>query len=108
MQHHIATLVLECLQHPCYSPDLAPSDFHLFPALKKNLAGMHFGSNAEGKQAVKRFFLMPYIQSPELFLDDFLKLIKRNMASKNTEWKETVLEEWSKIYMTVLGKSLPL
>ncbi|GFY26580.1 histone-lysine N-methyltransferase SETMAR [Trichonephila clavipes] len=34
-QNHIATVGLECLYH---SPDLAPSDFHLFPALTKNLA----------------------------------------------------------------------
>ncbi|GFU04113.1 histone-lysine N-methyltransferase SETMAR [Trichonephila clavipes] len=33
-QSHIATLGLERLYH---SPDVAPSDFHLFLALKKNL-----------------------------------------------------------------------
>jgi len=32
--------------HPSYSPDLAPSDYHLFPGLKKQLKG-HFLSNAE-------------------------------------------------------------
>ena len=25
----------EILEHPTYSPDLAPSDFHLFPNMKK-------------------------------------------------------------------------
>ena len=25
----------QCLYHPPYSPDLAPSDYHLFPGLKK-------------------------------------------------------------------------
>ena len=25
----------EILEHPSYSPDLAPSDFHLFPNMKK-------------------------------------------------------------------------
>ncbi|GFV60481.1 histone-lysine N-methyltransferase SETMAR [Trichonephila clavipes] len=34
-QNHIATVGLERLY---YSLDLAPSDFHLFPALTKNLA----------------------------------------------------------------------
>ncbi|GFX83382.1 hypothetical protein TNCV_909001 [Trichonephila clavipes] len=48
------------LHHPPYSTDLTPSDFHLFLALK--LAGRPFGSNAEVKQAAKRFFRM---QSPE-------------------------------------------
>ncbi|GFW55103.1 hypothetical protein TNCV_2787181 [Trichonephila clavipes] len=38
--------------------DLAPSDFYLFLALKKNLAGRRFKSNAEVKQSVKRFLRM--------------------------------------------------
>ncbi|XP_071083734.1 histone-lysine N-methyltransferase SETMAR-like [Haliotis cracherodii] len=40
------TAVQECgyelLPHPPYSPDLAPSDFHLFPRLKKHLRGRRF------------------------------------------------------------------
>jgi len=35
-------LVFHCLDHPPYSPDLAPSDYHLFPGLKKQLKGRHF------------------------------------------------------------------
>ncbi|GFV29988.1 hypothetical protein TNCV_3100651 [Trichonephila clavipes] len=58
MQNHIATLGWKRLYH---SPDLIPSDFHLCPALKKNLAGRRFGSNSEVKQAVKRVF---HVQSP--------------------------------------------
>ncbi|GFY15653.1 histone-lysine N-methyltransferase SETMAR [Trichonephila clavipes] len=72
MQNYIETLDWECLHHPPYSPDLAPSDFHLFPALKKNLAKRRFVSNTEVKQAVKRFRM----QSPEFLLEGFLKLIK--------------------------------
>lgn len=37
----------ELLQHPPYSPDLAPSDYFLFPNLKKWLGGKRFGSNEE-------------------------------------------------------------
>jgi hypothetical protein len=29
----------EVFEHPAYSPDLAPSDFHLFPKLKEFLGG---------------------------------------------------------------------
>jgi histone-lysine N-methyltransferase SETMAR len=29
-------LGFHCLDHPPYSPDLAQSDYHLFPGLKKN------------------------------------------------------------------------
>ena len=35
----------EVLPHPPYSPDMAPSDFYLFPKLKSNLRGTQFGSN---------------------------------------------------------------
>jgi histone-lysine N-methyltransferase SETMAR len=37
-----------------YSPDLAPSDFHLFPKLKEFLGGRHFKSD-EVKDAVKEW-----------------------------------------------------
>ena len=29
-------------EHPAYSPDLAPSDFFLFPKIKEILKGRHF------------------------------------------------------------------
>ena len=32
----LAYLGFHCLDHPPYSTDLAPSDYHLFPGLKKN------------------------------------------------------------------------
>ncbi|GFN81117.1 histone-lysine N-methyltransferase SETMAR [Plakobranchus ocellatus] len=32
----------EILLHPAHSPDLAPSDFHLFGPLKRHLGGMAF------------------------------------------------------------------
>jgi len=40
-------LGFQCLDHPHYSPDLAPSDYHLFPGLKKQLKGCHFSSDVE-------------------------------------------------------------
>jgi histone-lysine N-methyltransferase SETMAR len=33
--------------HPPYSSDLAPSVYHLFPGLKKQLKGRHLSSDAE-------------------------------------------------------------
>jgi len=35
----------ELLPHPPYSPDLAPSDFCLFPLLIKDFSGTHFSSD---------------------------------------------------------------
>ena len=43
------TAVTECgfeiLPRPPYSPDMAPSDFYLFPKLKSRLRGTQYGSN---------------------------------------------------------------
>ncbi|XP_014481491.1 PREDICTED: histone-lysine N-methyltransferase SETMAR-like [Dinoponera quadriceps] len=46
----------DLLGHPPYSPDLAPSDFHLFPNLKKFVSGKHFASNEEVERAVDEYF----------------------------------------------------
>jgi len=46
-QKKLAYLGFQCLDHPPYSTDLAPSDYHLFPGLKKQLKGCHFLSDAE-------------------------------------------------------------
>jgi histone-lysine N-methyltransferase SETMAR len=43
----LAYLGFQRLDHPPYSPDLAPSDCHLFPGLKNKLNGQHFSSDAE-------------------------------------------------------------
>ena len=45
-QKKLAYLGFQCLDHPPYSPDLAPSDHHLFPGLRKQLKGRHFSSDA--------------------------------------------------------------
>ena len=37
----------ELIPHPAYSLDLAPSDYFLFPNLKKDIRGRHFWSNEE-------------------------------------------------------------
>jgi len=49
-------LYYELLEHPPYSPGLAPSDFCLFPKLKIFLAGQHFSSKQEAIAAVDGYF----------------------------------------------------
>jgi hypothetical protein len=41
----------EVLDHFLYSPDLAPSDFHLFGPLKNHLGGRRFATDVEVQQA---------------------------------------------------------
>ena len=48
----IQHLSFECLPHPPYSPHLAPSDFHVFGALKEAMGGKSFRSDEEVQQAV--------------------------------------------------------
>ena len=44
------------LSHPPNSPDLTPSDFHLFPNLKKLVSGKCFASNEEVERTVDEYF----------------------------------------------------
>jgi len=37
----LVTLKFEVLTHPPYSPDLAPSDFHIFPHLKRDIKSIY-------------------------------------------------------------------
>ena len=52
----IQRLDFSVLLHPLYSPDLAPSDFHLFPKLKEHLKGQRFSCDEEVKSAVRKWF----------------------------------------------------
>ena len=45
----------ELIPHPAYSPDLALSDFFLFPNLKKDIRGLHFRSDEEVVTAVEEW-----------------------------------------------------
>ena len=54
----------QLLPHPPYRPDLAPSDFFLFPKLKEHLKGVCFNSTDEAKHAAKTWLRN---QSAEFF-----------------------------------------
>ncbi len=60
--------------HPPYSPDLAPSDFFLFPKLKQALGGQRFSTDAEVTSAVKAFFRK---QSTEFYRDGLSMIVHR-------------------------------
>ena len=46
----------EVLIHPPYSPDIAPSDFHLFQSLQNSLNGKNFNSLEDCKRYLEQFF----------------------------------------------------
>jgi len=66
------TLKIEVLFHPLYILDLAPSDFHFFPRLKRDLKGTHFTSDDEVKQAVTSWIKQ---RTPEFFIDGMRKFV---------------------------------
>lgn len=55
-KHITNTLGWHLLPHPSYSCDIAPSDYHVFRALKQFLRNQHFRNDAEVENAVKMFF----------------------------------------------------
>ncbi|GFO39048.1 histone-lysine N-methyltransferase SETMAR [Plakobranchus ocellatus] len=46
----------EILPHPVHSPDLAPSDFHLFGPLKRHLGGMAFETEDDLISELRNWF----------------------------------------------------
>jgi hypothetical protein len=55
----IQELDWEILPHPLYSPDLAPSDYHLFRFLSNNLRGVSFKNDAELQNLLADFTAKP-------------------------------------------------
>lgn len=50
---YLETLKWEVLPHPPYSPDIAPSDYHLFRSMAHGLADQHFRSFEEAKNYIE-------------------------------------------------------
>ena len=87
-QKKLAYLGFQCLDHQPYAPDLAPSDYHLFPGLKKQLQGCHFSSDVEVIAATETWLDG---QSSEFFLSGLQKLRSAlsflgSMLNKSQVW----------------------
>ena len=75
--HTIQTLQklhFEVLEHPPYSPDLAPSDYHLFGPLKDALRGRCFATDQQVKEAVHMWL---NAQQKTFFSEGIEKLVQR-------------------------------
>ncbi|EFO90278.1 hypothetical protein CRE_23078 [Caenorhabditis remanei] len=55
---------VEILPHPSYSPNLAPTDYHLFRSLQNSFAGQKFDDRMQVKSDLDRFFSS---QPPEFY-----------------------------------------
>ncbi|PNF22874.1 hypothetical protein B7P43_G14964, partial [Cryptotermes secundus] len=67
-------LKFDVMAHPLYSPDLAPSDYHLFGPLKEALRGLRFTSDQEVKEAVHARLAA---QPKTFFSEGIRKLVQR-------------------------------
>jgi len=70
----LCDLKFEVLKHPPYSPDLAPSDFHLFGPMKEHLRGHKFADDDKVMEAVQSWLKAT---PKSFFLDDIRKLVDR-------------------------------
>ncbi|GBO44659.1 hypothetical protein AVEN_128836-1 [Araneus ventricosus] len=84
IKEHTLRLGWERLDDPAYSPDLAPSDFLPFLALKSGLWGRHFRSNKEVRMALKNFLVS---LGTDFYQDGFLKLISQYDKCNNVSGK---------------------
>ena len=66
--------VREKIPHPSYSPDLAPSDYHLFRRLQNHLEETAFATPEEVKNAICEFFNS---KSKEIYNNGINKLVNR-------------------------------
>ncbi|GFN95465.1 transposase [Plakobranchus ocellatus] len=73
-QDALRQLELTTLPHPAYSPELAPSDYYLFPQLKKYLKGYHYDNDEKVIADVRKWCRG---QSSEFFADGVHQLVKR-------------------------------
>jgi len=76
------------MEHPPYSPDLAPSGYYLFSKLKKDLWGKKFDDDEELKTAVKEHFAD---KEPEYFLKGIELLVQ--ICEKCVEIKGDYIEK---------------
>ena len=67
-QDKINELGWEVLPHPPYSPDVAPSDYHLFRSLQHFLSGEKFQNVEEVKNGLSNFLIKSHLRSTDLEL----------------------------------------
>ncbi len=74
---------IDLLPHPAYSPDMAPSDYFLFPRLKRELRGRCFPNLTAFKGEVSRILL------DDIMPDEYEKAI----LELPDRWRKCVLAD---------------
>jgi hypothetical protein len=75
----LRALKFEVLKHPPHSPDLAPSDFHLFERMKEHLRGQKFVNDNDVMEGVQSWLkAMPksfFLQGIHNLVDGWTKCV---------------------------------
>lgn len=79
VQAALQDLFWEVLQHPPYSPDLAPTDYHVFRCLSNEMRGIIFDNQDDLEKWLNNFF---ETRSADFWRSGINKLVKR--------WEEVV------------------
>jgi len=82
VQNYLETLNWEVLPHLAYSPDLAPSDYHLFSSMGHALAERHFDSYEDIRKWLDEWFIS---KDEEFFWLGIHKLPER--------WEKCIINE---------------
>ena len=56
----------EVLPHPVYSPNIAPTDYHLFKSLQHTFDGLNFRNIEDLKKCIDNFLTSTLSSDPEL------------------------------------------
>lgn len=75
----IHSLNWELLPHPPYSPDLAPTDYHLFRSMQHSLDGEHFHDDEDLKKWLQNYF----DSKPKIFYE-------RGIRQLPTKWAKII------------------
>jgi histone-lysine N-methyltransferase SETMAR len=73
-QKKLSELRIEVLPHPAYSPDLSPTDYHMFKHLDNFLRDKKF---TDQRAVEKAFFDFINAQTPEFYRVGIEKLVER-------------------------------
>ncbi|GFN88988.1 histone-lysine N-methyltransferase SETMAR [Plakobranchus ocellatus] len=92
----------EILPHPAHSPDLAPSDFHLFRPLKRHLGGMAFETEDDLISKLRNLDV-DFFRGPGPYKSLYhgvplsnLTMGRREEEEEEKEWKEEEEEKMEK------------
>jgi len=83
----------DVLPHPLYSPDLAPSDFHMFRSLQNSLRSITFNSD----ETVNQHFVQFFADKDRSFYEREISLLKsdRRLSNKTSNIIDCSLNQWN-------------